>query len=118
MTPTKPTTTPSQWGNRGKEKVDQAGTSKDGGKLNVVSFIQQRKDEKLGKYGKFEERMTERSLKMMSVKGYVNTISGGQFFYERVPIFFSNLELEKANPPHTDPLVIKLRIGDNLYQEC
>ena len=112
-TPTKPTTTP-QWGNRGKKKVDQVGTSKDGGKLNVVSFIQQRKDEKLGKYGKFEERRIERSLKTMSLKGYVNTISRGQFYRERVPIVFSYLDLEKANPPHTNPIIMKLRIRDNL----
>ena len=69
-------TTPSQWGNRGKEKVDQAGTSKNEGKLNVVSFIQQKKDEKLGKYGKFEGRRIEKSLRTMSIKGYVNIISG------------------------------------------
>ena len=42
-------TTPTQWQNRGKEKVDQAGTSKDGEKLNIVTFIQQKRDEKLGK---------------------------------------------------------------------
>ena len=51
---------------------------------------------------------------MMSVKGYVNTVSNGQFYQGRVPIVFSDLDLEKANPPHTDPLIIKLRIGDNL----
>ena len=38
-TPSKPAT-PTHWGNYGKEKVDQAGTSKDGEKLNVVSFVQ------------------------------------------------------------------------------
>ena len=93
--------------------MDQARTSKDGEKLNVVSFIQQKKDEKLGKYEKFEERRMERNLKTMSVKGYVNKISGGQFYQERVTIFFSNSYLEKANPPHTDPLIIRLKIGDN-----
>ena len=91
-------TTPLPWENRGKEKVDQAGTSKDGKKLNVVSFIQQRRDEKLGKYGRFKERRTDRSLKIMCVKGCVNTISGGQFHQERVPIVFSNLDLEKLTP--------------------
>ena len=97
--------------------MDQAGTSKDGGKLNVVSFIQERRYEKLGKYGRFEERRTYRSLKTMSIKGYVNTISRGQFHQERVPILFSNLDLEKANLPHTNPLVIKLIIRDNLLSK-
>ena len=78
--------TPTQWGNRGKEKVDQARTSKDGEKLNVVSFVQQKRDEKLGKYGNFEEKRIERSLKTMSVKGYVNTTSGGQLYQEKIPI--------------------------------
>ena len=69
-------TTPLPWKNRGKEKVDQAGTSKDGENLQVVSFIQQRKDEKQGRYGNFEGRRLERGLKTMAMKGYVNTISG------------------------------------------
>ena len=90
------------------------GTSKDGGKLNVVSFIQQRKDEKQGRYGKFEGRRLERGLKTMALKGYVNTISGGQFCQEKVPIVFLDQDLEKVNLPHADPLIIKLRIGDTL----
>ena len=55
----------------------QAGTSKDGENLKVIYFIQQRKDEKQGRYGKFEGRRLERRLKTMAMKGYVNTISGG-----------------------------------------
>ena len=94
--------------------MDHARTSKDREKLNIVTLIQQKRDEKLGKYEKFEERRIERSLKTMSVKGYVNTISEGQIYQEKVPIVFSNSDLEKANPPHTDPLIVKLRIGDNL----
>ena len=82
--------------------------------MKVVSFIQQRKDEKQGRYGKFEGRMLERGLKTMAMKWYINTISRGQFFQERVPIVFSDQDLEKVNLPHTDPLVIKLRIGDTL----
>ena len=50
-------TTPSPWGNRG---------SNDGKNLLVVSFIQQGKDEKHGKYGKFEGRRLERGLKTMA----------------------------------------------------
>ena len=42
----------------------------------MVSFIQLREDEKLGRYEKFEERRLNRGLKTMSVKGYINTISG------------------------------------------
>ena len=66
-TPMKPTMPPS-WANRGKEKVDHEGTSKDKGKLNVVSFIQQKKDEKLGRYENFEGRRIERGSKTMSMK--------------------------------------------------
>lgn len=50
----------------------------------------------------------------MSVKGYVNTISGGQFSREAVPIIFTEQDLEKVDIPHTNPLIIKLRIGNNL----
>ena len=50
----------------------------------------------------------------MSVKGFVNTISGGQLYQEKVLIVFSNSDLEIANPPHTDPLIVSLKIGDNL----
>ena len=70
---------PQTWGDQGKKNVGQARTSKDGEGLNVVSFVQLREDEKLGRYEKFEERRLKRGLKTISVKGYVNTISGGQF---------------------------------------
>ena len=50
----------------------------------------------------------------MALKGYVNTISGGQFHHEKVPIIFLDQDLEKVNLPHADPLVIKLQIGDTM----
>ncbi len=56
---------------------DQAGTSKDGENLLVVSFIQQGKDEKQGRYKEYKKRRMERNLRTMALKGYVNTISGG-----------------------------------------
>ena len=58
--------------------------------------------------------MLERGLRTMTLKEYVNTIYGGQFYQEKLPIVFSNQELEKINLPHADPLIIKLRIGDTL----
>ena len=75
-TPMKPAT-PQTWGDREKEKVGQAGTSKDGEGLNVVSFVQKREDGKLKRYGEFKERRLSKGLKTMSMKGYVNTVSGG-----------------------------------------
>ena len=87
---------------------------KDGENLLVVSFIQQGKDEKQGRYGKFEERRLKRGLKTMALKVNVNTISGGQFCQEEVSIVFSDQDLEKVNLSHADPLVIKLRIGVSL----
>ena len=53
-------------------------------------------------------------MKTISVKGYVNTISRGQFTQGTVPIIFTEQDLEKVDLPHANPLVIKLRIGDNL----
>ena len=50
----------------------------------------------------------------MSVKGYVNTVFGGQFTRGTIPIIFTEQDLEKVDIPHTNPLIIKLRIGDNL----
>ena len=77
----------------------------------MVSFIQLREDEKLGRYGEFKERRLNRGLKTMSVKGYVNTISKGEFHQGAVPITFSDQDLETIKMPHVDPLIIKLRIG-------
>ena len=50
----------------------------------------------------------------MAKKGYVNTIFGGQFCQDKVLIVFSDQDLENVNLPHTDPLVIKLQIGDTV----
>ena len=80
----------------------------------MISFIQLREDEKLRRYEKFEERRLKRGLKTIPMKGYVNTISGGQFTRGVVPIIFTEQDLEKIDLPHANPLVIKLRIGDNL----
>ena len=88
--------TSTQWGNWGKEKMDQAGTSKDEEKLNIVTFIQQKRDEKLGKYENFEERRIERSSKTMSVKGYVNTISRGQLFQDKSPNYILKLGFRES----------------------
>ena len=46
----------------------------------------------------------------MALKGYVNTISGGELRSETVPITFSDQDLEMIKLPHADPLVIKLWI--------
>ena len=48
----------------------------------------------------------------MTLKGYVNTISEGQFCQETVPIISLDQDLKRVKHPHEDPLVIKLRIGD------
>ena len=48
------------------------------------------------------------------MKGYINTISGGQFCQEKVPIVFLDQDLKRVNLLHADPLVIKLRIGNTL----
>ena len=53
-------------------------------------------------------------MKTISMKGYVNTVSGGQFTRGTVLIIFMEQDLEKIDVPHSNPLVIKLRIGDNL----
>ena len=58
--------------------------------------------------------MLERGLRTMALKGYVNTISEEQFCQKKVPTVFSDQDLEKVNLTHTDPLVIKLQIGDTL----
>ena len=53
----------------------------------------------------------------MALKGYVNIIYGGQFCQEKVPIVFSDQDLEKVNLLHAVPLVIKLRIGNTLVSK-
>ena len=80
----------------------------------MVSFVQKREDEKLRRYEDFEKRRLNRGMKTMSAKGYVNTVSGGQFTRGAMPIIFTEQDLEKVDIPHTNPLIIKLRIGDNL----
>ena len=69
-----------------------------------------KKDEKQGKYEDFENRRIERSLQSMALKGYVNTISKGEFHQGAVPITFSDQDLETIKMPHADPLIIKPRI--------
>ena len=80
----------------------------------MVSFIQKREDEKLRRYGEYKERRLSRGLKKISMKGYVNAVFREQFTRGRIPITFTEQDLEKIDIPHTDPLIIKLRIGDNL----
>ena len=94
--------------------MEQAGTSKDGDNLWVVSFIYRKKDDKQGRYREFEGRRLERGLRTMALKGYVNTISGEEFCQEKVPIVFSNQDLKKVNLLQAYLLVIKFRIGYNL----
>ena len=50
----------------------------------------------------------------MSIKRYVNTVSGEQLARESVPIIFTEQDLEEVDVPHANPLIIKLRIADNL----
>ena len=111
--PTKPGTS-LPWKNRSQDETKQGGTSKSGENLRVVSFIHQENDEKRGRYEEFESRRLERGLRTIALKGYVNTISRGQFHHEKVPIIFSDQDLERVNLLHTYPLVIKLRIGDTM----
>jgi len=51
---------------------------------------------------------------MMALKWYVNIIFEGHFCQEKIPIVFSDQDLEKFNLLHLDPLVIKLQIRDTL----
>ena len=71
-------------------------------------------DEKQGRYGEFEGRRLQRGMRTMAMKGYVNTISGGQFCQEKVPIVFLDQDLEKFNLPHANPLINKLQIRGTL----
>ena len=97
-----------------RSRKEKSRSSGDVEGLNVVSFVQLREDEKLGRYEKFEERRLKKGLKTIFVKGYINTISGGQFTRGTVSIIFIEQDLEKIDLPHANPLVIKLRISDNL----
>ena len=54
---------------------------------------------------------------MMALKGFFNTIYGGNFCQGNVSITFSDQDLEMIKLPHANPLVIKLRIGDAMMSK-
>ena len=98
-------------------KAGNARTSKDGElgqNLRVVPLFIKRKAKKRGKYEDFENRMVERGLWTMALKGYVNTISKGQLSQRNVPIVFLDQDLEMVKLPHAYPLIIKLWIGNTM----
>ena len=82
--------------------------------LRVVSFVHQENDEKQGRYEEYNRRRMERSLQPMALRGYVNTISGGELHQRTLLITFLDQDLEMIKLPHANPLVIKLWISNTV----
>lgn len=98
----------------GSSKEAEAGTS--GQNLRIVSFVGRGNEEKEAKYSKYANRREERNLKTQALGRYLFGISTIESSRVRAsaPITFTNEDLEGINLPQSDPLVIKLRIGDSI----
>ena len=79
-----------------------------------MTFIRKDDKENDRQYDKYAARREERNLRMKALGRYVFGISGERNVKPRVsaPIIFTDEDLAMVKMPHTDPLIIKLRIGD------
>ena len=59
----------------------------------------------------------ERSLWMMALKAFVNSIFGGELHQRNVSISFLDKDLEMVKLPLVDPLVIKLQIRNAMVSK-
>ena len=65
-----------------------------------------------GKYEDYIAKRIERNLKTLALSRYMNTISRRVVQLRSTPIIFTDEDLLSFNLPHSNPLIIKLRIGN------